>query len=256
MMLALAFAVLPGCEIDINGLDRDIDVVVSEPFSFELQREGRTRVRITGINGEIRVAGDESLDAVVVDGMKRVGSDSRRDAQRWLDRIEVETAMGGEAIAIETRHPHDTDGREVVVDYEIRVPIDLQVSVHHVNGAVEIRSLDAAVEVDHVNGDVDLFDIFGDADVVLVNGQVDAEVYLPFAGLIDIRLTNGDVNLDVPAETSADLDARVTNGTVTVSNLTLHDPVVNTRSVIATLGGGDGLIELRTVNGTIRVIGF
>ena len=254
--VVLCLLAAAGCEINVSGIDRDVDVLATESFQRTIAAPTQADLRIEAVNGEILVFGDPDLDAVEVDALKQVGSDSRRDANRWLDRVDIRITELGNEIRIETIQPRDNNGRLVEVDYLIRVPIDMNVIASHVNGSVEIETLDADAVVFHVNGDVSLLDVFGSASVDLVNGRVDAEVWLPEDGVIDLDVTNGDINLDVPASVSAELRARVTNGSVSVSGLTLIDPVTTSRSIEATLGGGRGLVDLETVNGTIRIRGF
>lgn len=79
-----------------------------------------------------------------------------------------------------------------------------------------------------------------------------AEGFLPIAGVVDIGVVTGDIDLDV----SAELTAGVMNGRVRVSQLDFMDPVVRAGSVEATLGEGQGIVDLQTVNGDIRVSGF
>jgi len=49
------------------------------------------------------------------------------------------------------------------------------------------------------------------------------------------------------------LEADVVNGTISVVGLTVIDPIASARSLHGKLGGGDGLIDLGTTNGTITV---
>ncbi len=254
--LVLCLLTAAGCEINISGIDRDVDVIATEGFQRTIAAPTQADLRIEAVNGEVLVFGDPDLDAVEVDALKQVGSDSRRDANRWLDRVDIRVTEHADEIRIETIQPRENHGRLVEVDYVIRVPIDMNVIVHHVNGSVEIEALDADAAVFHVNGEVSLLDVFGSVTVDLVNGRVDAEVWIPEDGVIDLDVTNGDIDLDVPSSVSAELRARVTNGSVTVSGLTLIDPVTTSRSIEATLGGGRGLVDLETVNGTIRIRGF
>ena len=254
--LLLSFAGATGCDININGLDRDVDVFATEAVQHTILSPLQSDLRVEAVNGEIIVIGDPDRTTVEIYAVKSVGSDTRRDANDWLDRIEVRVIELADEIRVETIQPRDNHGRVVEVDYEIRIPSHLNVRAFNVNGFISVAALDADLTADQVNGDFEFLGVYGNVRGHLVNGRIDAEVWLPEAGIVDFDVTNGDIALDVPEDVSAELRAHVTNGSVSVSQLDLIDPVTTARSVVATLGDGSGSIDVETVNGTIRIRGF
>jgi len=254
VLAACVATTLTACQINVLDSDRALDVEVAESFSAQVDATGDAALILEGINGLLTIVGYGG-SMVDVQAERRVRSDTRADAQEFLDRVTVEVSDVGGEIRIRTDQPSRTDGREVTVDYDLMVPTSLDVSVVNVNGEVEVRSVTASVTVENVNGSVRVLNVTGDVDVRLVNGDIQGEVTLLPGGLADASVVNGNITLDVPASVSAMLDADVVNGTVTVSGLTVADATVTTRSVHGRLGAGDGSIELDATNGTITVRG-
>ena len=154
LFATLTVATLVGCFIDITGSDRSLDVEASESFFVQLDATSHVRLKLEGINGAVKVVGDVGSSVASVAAERRVRSDTRSDAQQFLSRVTVELLEQGDEIVVRTIQPTDTGGREVIVDYDLTIPSQLEVHVVNVNGEVELRSFDSAVEVEDVNGAV------------------------------------------------------------------------------------------------------
>jgi len=101
-----------------------------------------------------------------------------------------------------------------------------------------------------------LWDIFGNVDIDHVNGSIDSSVTLPNDGDIMIFTDNGNIDLNIPTSTSAIIAASGTNGAISTSNLEFIAVEQTLQSLTGTLGNGEGVIDLGTVNGKITVTGF
>lgn len=251
---AFLFALL-GCPGDPSGPALG-DVEVSEAFSFNVDAGAVDALTLEGVNGEVRIVGDPARTMARIEGRRRVRSDSRSDAQAFLDQVTVEVLEEGDTLEVRTRQPSRSGGRQVVVDYEVAVPAALAIRIASINGDLSVEGIESSVAVTHVNGWISLAGLVGNAEAALVNGGISADVSPPAGGLIDLRTVNGEITLDVPASVSALLAATVVNGTVSVQGLTITDAETSPRSVSGTLGGGNGLIELALVNGTITLRGL
>jgi DUF4097 and DUF4098 domain-containing protein YvlB len=249
----LVLPLLVACEIHITDLDRDVDVHVVESFSQLVDITSQVRFHLDGINGNVDVRGDPTASVARIEGVKHVGSDTRRDAEAFLGRVRVEVDRLPSEIRVETIQPHDLDGRHVAVDYEIVLPVDIEVSIEIINGDIWVESFHREVDLTVTNGNVDILDVDRSVFVQVTNGNVDADVLLSPDGQVDIRTVNGNIDLDVPGGVSAELAADVTNGSVTV--VIPGYPVVSGTTVRMTLGSGRGRIDLDTTNGNIRVNG-
>jgi predicted RNA-binding protein len=227
-------------------------------LNIDLDATARTTFRVEGINGNIDVVGVAGTETFMIRGERQVWSESVADAQDYLDRLEVVITELGNEILIRTVQPSNTGGRNLVVNYQLSVPARLIARLVNLNGNVTARLMDDDVTVNNTNGNVTLDDILGDQNVMLVNGNVESQTpVLAQGGVIDLETVNGNVVLDIPQNTSAQFTANLVNGTISVSGLLFQGPVSSTpTSLTGTLGGGQGIIDLRTVNGNIQASGF
>jgi len=86
--------------------------------------------------------------------------------------------------------------------------------------------------------------------------QVNYTITIPSNLSITIDNVNGSIQLEIPQTTSANFSASLVNGSISLQNLILHNKVVTSKSLMGTLGNGQGTISLRTTNGNINVLGF
>jgi hypothetical protein len=234
--VALATA-LAGCSD--SGLDgnRVNDVQVEQSFEFRFDAGAATLVGVETLNGSIVVTAGPSASEIVIDGIRRVASDSEQDAREFLDRVIVEISEPGTEVWARTSQPNDTEGREVVVSYSVTLPPWLELVAHTVNGAITITGTESDVEARSVNG------------------GLAGTVSLRPGGEVVFTTVNGGILLNVPPTTSATVSADVVNGAITVAGLTLTDGFASTTSVRGQLGSGDGSIVLETTNGGIALNG-
>jgi len=251
MAAALCVAACDDDTVSSNGITR----YAEEPFSFRIPVAAGSRFVLQGINGSVRVVGSAPLDSFTVEGERRVGSRTIEDAEAHLDLLQVIVTDLGSELRVETEQPAHSEGRTYIVDYRITVPRAILLRVGNVNGNVSISSILDTVSVGTANGGIDLDGTDGSVFATTANGDVTGRAALPPGGTIDLATVNGDIALTVPVATSAELSATVATGEIEVRNLTIENEVSTGVSLSGTLGGGNGLITLRTTNGDIRVTG-
>jgi len=232
------------------------EFVAEEAFSFEVPVNNHILLDLEAINGNIEISGVTDASMVKIWGERRVASESLEDAELYMKELQVRVTDTKDEIFVKTIQPKKNDGRNFVVDYNMTLPQNLELSVENINGKVHIDRVNNRVSVGNVNGQVHLVEVVGSVSVNVVNGQIEAELTLPLDGSIDMRTVNGQIDLDIPEETSARLSAQVTNGNIFVSNLVLDNEVKSRHSLSGTLADGQGMILLRTVNGGIHVSGY
>jgi hypothetical protein len=269
---ALAFA---ACDLsEITDPDAGGSYSATEPFSFEVQAASSRRFRLEGVNGSIEIAGVSGASTARIWGERIVRSRSSSDAQSYLREVEVRVSASNEEVLAQTIQPEDTHGREVVVNYHVRVPASWQAQLRNANGLARADSLRQRVAFEIANGQVQVYDVTGDVDIALTNGNVlidnllgnahvavtngnvEAAMVLPASGTCAVGVVNGNIALAIPKNTSAQFSAEVTNGSISVLDLILQNAASSPKSVRGQLGAGAGKIELGTVNGTIRASGF
>jgi DUF4097 and DUF4098 domain-containing protein YvlB len=228
----------------------------SSDFDYEIAAGPGKVLEISSINGPITVTGVKNSTTVHIWGVRAVGSDSKADAEAFLEKVEIELSESKEKVSVATSQPNQTNGRDVSIIYYARIPYDWSVKIENINGTCHVDSLGGDVSVKLTNGNTLLSDVHGNTYVTVTNGQIEGTLYMPANGHIQMRSTNGLIQLLVPQNTSAKLSASVTNGLVQVEGLQLTQSKGSRRSIEAIIGSGDGQIELATTNGNILVKGM
>ncbi len=231
------------------------DVVISEPFAYQLDAVGRNGLQVVGVNGPITVTGESQGGAVAVTGVRTVRGCSSSEAEQWIDRLEVRVDDSAETIVLRTVQPQHTDRCSLEVEYEVSVPARFSTEIVNVNGDVQVRGLDGGTFVTNVNGSVGLHDLTAPVRVLLTNGTIAGDAVVRNEESVDLRTVNGNVELAIPTGSSAVLMASLANGTIRVVNLALSGVVSTRTTLTGTLGTGEGEIRLQTTNGNVTVTG-
>ena len=185
----------------------------------------------------------------------RIEADKAASTGPLLERLRVEIEGEGRRVDVRTRMPRGwLFGGGGKVDYRITLPADARVRVQTVNGPVEVRGVSGEVKASTTNGSVEVLDAGGVVEASAVNGGVSARYRkLDPDGRHRFSTTNGSVTVSVPAGAGGRLDARTVNGSVG-SDLPLETTDRATRRRLeGRLGKGRGLLQLSTVNGSVRL---
>jgi DUF4097 and DUF4098 domain-containing protein YvlB len=264
-LILILLAACGGGGIETNfTLNNDgFDIQSSEPkffaeetFTSELFLVTDMRIRLEAVRGDIEIEGQDDADSVTVIAQKWVGSDSLEEAEMHLNELEILITEETEEILIQTSRPEDSQDRRYIVDYHIILPSNLEIEVTLVNGDIGVQDVQNSVVIDAVNGDVFLSNTAASAIVSLSNGSINSNMVLPLDGEIRMYTDNGNIDLGIPTSTSAVFAASVVNGVISDSNLEFDDAVQTSESLTGTLGNGEGMIDLGTVNGNISVVGL
>lgn len=241
--------------------DRDESAREVGDFTWQgVVGSGQT-VEIKGVNGAIiaeRAVGEE----IEV----RAEKTARRSDPSEV-RIEVvEHARGVTVCAVypSSRGSENTcepgsEGRnnvrnnDVQVTFYVSVPEGIGFFGGTVNGDVEVRDLASDVVATSVNGDIEI-STTGFAEANTVNGSIEAamERYDLEEGL-SFRTVNGSISLDLPDDVDADVDASWVNGSLEAELPLKLIGRISRRSAEGVLGEGGPELNLKTVNGSIRV---
>jgi len=258
LLLGLACAPTSGCVVgilDVGDGDHSGDHEATALVVRDIPVTSQEGIRLVGANGSVHIVGAADADKVTVRALKRVRSSSPEDAQAQLAELQVLTWTEAELVRVETRQPSHPDGRSYLVDYEVTVPEGFYVEGISGNGEVKVEGARNGLVLQVGNGNVTLRELTGCAWISLGNGNLDASASLPPGGQIVFSVGNGSAILTLQPEVSARLKAQVGNGTIVVSGLTVKDSVSNAHLFQGTLGSGEGLVDLTTGNGNIRVSG-
>ena len=240
----------------INIQNDELEFFADATFTRELQLTNHLRIRLEAFRGDIDIEGRDDVGSIIVTAQKWVWSDSLKDAKLHLNDLEILVTDQIDEVLIQTVQPKDRQGRKYIVDYHIILPSNLETEVTLTNGDISILNIQNSLLVDDVNGNVSLSNIVGNAVVDLVNGSINGTVVLPLNGEIRLSTDNGNIDLSIPTSTSAKFAASVTVGSIKSSNLEFDAAVKTAQSLTGTLDIGEGVIDLYSNNGSIRVVGF
>ena len=241
-MLLAATTAFPAC-IDGSALAAHDTVTDTRPLdhggSFELDN----------VNGRVEVTTAPEAEV-------RIEADKAASSTSLLRRLDVQIEGQGSRVRVHTQYPHMAWflGSGGQVDYRITLPSDARVRVKTVNGRVVVDGVASEVRASTTNGSVDVKDAGGEVVASTVNGSVTAR-YRSRPADADTRLstTNGSVTLFLPEGSGGRLEAETVNGSVQ-TDLPMQSTDRATRHhVVGRLGDGHGSIELKAVNGSIRV---
>ena len=223
--------------------------------SYDLSEQGS--VEVININGRIE-AQPSADDRVEVRAEITARGASERAARERLEHIQIEEDTGSDHVRLETKLPVTSffTGGGSEVRYFLRIPAGRSVRLRTTNGSISVTGLQGELKAKTVNGSVSGSGLAGAVEASTTNGSIKIEVERVAEAGIDLQTVNGSIRLRIPATAAADLSAHLTNGSIDTSDLPLQDLRRSSRRRLeAKLGSGGPPIELRTVNGSIRIAG-
>lgn len=219
-------------------------------------------VEIKGINGSVHFVHAQGNEVVVTAEASARRSDP--------STVRIERLEHGEGLTFCAVYP-SPEGREqnrcgpgnsgtmnthrndVQVDFRVEVPEGVNVIGRTVNGEVEATGLRGDVFAESVNGDIEI-STTGFAQAETVNGSIEASMgSADFQRAVEFSTVNGSIDLDLPDDIDADLDASWLNGSFESDIPFLLEGSMSRRSARGVLGDGGPELELKTVNGSIRI---
>jgi DUF4097 and DUF4098 domain-containing protein YvlB len=232
--VVLVFTVTYSAAQVYETVDKTIDFTSGGRFTLE------------NVNGSITV---ETWDQEQV----RIEAEKKADSQSSLDDIEVEIQGSGGDVNVRTYLPRNNRrGESRSVEYHITLPEDAEIDLQTVNGKVEIYGVRGRIEASTTNGSVEVEDIAGETDISTTNGSIKARYTEVFDGNYHFSTTNGSVTLDLPAGAGGELDAKTVNGSIS-TDFPATVRRLSKRHLQGTFGGGGGLFEVSTVNGSVKI---
>lgn len=225
----------------------------TEKVEFRLSAVNKTKISLDDSNGDIKVTrSNDSGRVIQIDAVKSY--EVRYDEQdKPLDMIKINIDSSGNEIKITTEIEHykglfnrNKGGK---VDFNIKIPANLNVEINNVNGDITLAGIDGDVNIETVNSTINIAYCSGSIKIDGVNSGVRGN--FDSTKGINIELVNGLVKLGGLKNISADLNASTVNGKVKVNNLILENMVSEKRSLTGTLGKGGSDIKISTVNGNI-----
>lgn len=205
------------------------------------------RVEVSGINGrvEIETTTGNTAEVHVVRSAK-----TREDLE--YRKVIIEHTPTSLIVRTEKERGGGRN-REVRQRVTLRIPRQVDLNTHGVNGRVSIGQVDGPVKVSGVNGRVEIGQAVGYSDISGVNGRVTLTIVKLSERGIHVSGVNGGVDMRFSGELNADLDVSGINGNVDadVPNVTLEK--LSRNSFRGRIGSGGIPITVDGVNGRVRL---
>src|SRR5262245_52847337 len=219
-----------------------------KPGATLVVRESNGRIRVEVADGDkIEVVATRISTAPTEEAAKADLKNSSITENVTADLVELDSS---------TRSLQIMMNQSRRVEYEIKVPKMLNVTLKTANGAIDVRGVGGTLAVEATNGKVEASALAGAADVSAVNGQIKLEFAKIHDAGVRCKTTNGQIVVTVPAAAKANITARVLHGVISTENLSSLEKSEDSRQRLsATIGGGGPGIRLETTNGEVRVVG-
>lgn len=230
--------------------------------TFSLNRGGM--VSLSNVNGGVEISSwdEESVDVTAEIEVKH--SDRRR-AEDFLKKVEVLFDHDRDNLGIEVDYPRrhgsgflswlfGEGNPEVSVRFTIKVPREVDLDLHTVNGGLRVENVAGDIRAATTNGSIKMYDIEGRVSCKTVNGgiKVDLSESSDFDEM-SFRTVNGGIRLAIPEDLAADVEISTVNGGIN-SELPLQiSGKFNSKRIRGKINGGGGDLILKTVNGGITI---
>jgi DUF4097 and DUF4098 domain-containing protein YvlB len=263
LALAAALAGAGAVACDVRVSDKGVSLDINEggraedewTRSYTLAPGGRLEVHAVAGDIDIEPATGKAVDVIA---KRQVHSKNDEMARDILAKLQMGEEVSTDRVRIEAVkfEARGEFGRRIRIDYRLRVPAGLSVTIRSEFGRVSMNGVDGRFAVASTNSRIEGKAVSGGLDLEMVNGGVVMQMAAVTAD-VRIRTVNGGIILDLPPGANATLEATTINGGVSVDgSLPLTAISKDRQRLSARLGAGSGpVIELNTTNGGVRLSG-
>lgn len=261
--------------------DRDFSVQDHETIqkSFSMPAAAHKSLEIDNVFGSIEVTGEASNDVQLV-VQKTLRAESKDSLERARKEVTLDITQQEGLLKLYVNGPfrchcddcsgaRRDDSYSVKMDFQIRVPRDIDIKVKTVNeGRIVVRNIDGSFFVRNVNGDIEMENVSGSGTARTVNGPVKVSFRQNPRENSEFRTVNGEVELRFARDLSADFRFKTFNGGIysdfPVTALPTHNVSEERRGgklilradrfTGARVGSGGPEIQAENLNGDIRIL--
>jgi len=223
-------------------------------------------------NGSISVKGENRTDCeivAVIEGKAR----TNKGALERVQQVNVRVERNMNELSISTESPEKRLSDSVIVNYELRVPLQTVAQFRSNNGTIDIQSLSGKIQAQANNGKITIAGgTFDSLRASLNNGEITAKeisgnlncsanngkVVVAYAETADgavnaeIRVNNGAIDFTGPKNLSASVAAETDLGNIE-SDWPMGSSGFLGKRLSGTIGEGKGKIYLKNNTGAIRI---
>ncbi len=213
--------------------------------TFKLDKNGVFSLK--NINGTITVQ-THSKSEVVIKAVKIA------DKKAELEDVDIVFDYTENELEIYTKRLKSHSNARV--NFEAWIPENLkETTAKSVNGELNLEGNYGQLNAKTVNGKIVMQGGFTDADFDTVNGSVGIYCKKKLAGNFKGKTVNGSVKLELTGDSEFSFDADTLNGSIKsdFSAITIKKGFIG-KSAKGTVGSGAYEVELKTVNGSIKML--
>lgn len=237
--------VLPGL-IEVADEVRREEVIVKPAL-------GIATLQVQTKNGSISVVGKDTSEITI----KAYYTARGRNAEVRVRELQTEVTLQGNKLTVGAVFPYPSGrGASDTIRYEITAPRTLNLNSSTINGGIYSLGVNGVVDITSTNGAVEVLGDAGPKEIVVstTNGGIVVRT-APQGGRYDLRTVNGSVKVTLPENVGVTLQANTVNGSVSLGygQWVRQGGQIGRGSVSGTLGDGALLLDINTVNGSIRL---
>jgi len=248
--VALA-AVLAGCHINIDGGAFKAKYTRNDDLTASLA--GISTLDVSTNVGRIEIKAADVTEAQIAAVIK-VKAKTEEQAQELAEGVRIEAKPSGRTLVVRAIKPSGFGRSELSVDFTITAPASLEIRSEVNVGDIHVTGFAGPVAARSAVGAVTCVGLRSNANLHTNVGDVRAE-YAPDAPAtisIDASANVGNVELTGPKDISAKVAAETNVGSISSDRpLTISGSLK--QSIRASLGNGEGRIQLRSNVGSIRI---
>ena len=226
-------------------------------------------MEVKNSNGRIDLNAWDKNEILIIAHIKIEGDNS--DAEKIMDRIEIEVEQNGDNIFVETVLPSGLNkgsgflswlfGRRpwsVIVEYEITVPHNADLNLRTSNGLISVEKVVGNIRLSSTNGKINATEVSGAVNCETTNGKIIADFSeINSKEELIFKTTNGSIKVYLPEDFGGYADLKTTNGRID-SDFSLygneHRSKKSRNSFRGEIAQGDGSIKCKTTNGSIYLV--
>lgn len=224
--LPLELHLLPSVfPVSLGESDRDLPVQEQETIqkSFSMSGVQHRSLEVDNVWGSIEVLGTNS-DQVQLTVSKSTRAESKDKLERARKEVTLDITEQPGSLKLYVNGPfrcncddgcghRDFEGYIVKMDFQLRVPRDIDTKVRTVNeGRVSVRDVNGNFLVRNVNGDIEMNNVSGSGTAHTVNGPVKVSFRQNPRENSEFRTVNGAVELRFAQGLAADFRFKTFNG--------------------------------------------
>lgn len=240
--------VVQGSDDDADDNWSDGNFTERDEFTKTVDLAPGSQVEVASINGAVTIGTSNSTSAEI-----HVVRTARRKEDLQYHKVLIDQAGGRLSIHGENDRGHRTpEVRQIV---EVRMPRNVDLSVHGINGKVGVGEIEGQIRLTGINGAVDVAHAQTIQQLSGINGRVTVGVTRLDETGLNMSGINGKVVLRFAEQVNANISVSGINGHVftDVGNLTIEGKM-SPSNFRGRIGSGGPMISVSGVNGNVNLV--